>query len=116
VSYADGTIIIYDKEREDGTFTPQDPNKRSPFPVDPVKADDAVASMNNSSTSPLVSSEPHSTSGEWDPAEEMFVSMPPWHPASALGREWAGKNEKAGKNPISHWKLSRRGVVGKVVN
>ncbi|KXN92246.1 putative catabolite repression protein creC [Leucoagaricus sp. SymC.cos] len=26
VSHADGTIVVYDKERDDGTFTPQDPN------------------------------------------------------------------------------------------
>ena len=113
----DGSIIIYDKEREDGYFIPRDPNKQSRSSVIPVKTDDSSASTSNSSPAPSTSSDPPSGSGEWDPTEEMFVSMPPWHPASPVvqaGREWGGKNEKAGKNPISHWKLSRRSVVGEV--
>jgi WD40 repeat protein len=89
VSYADGSIVIYDKEREDGTFTPQVPR----------------------STANLAAS---ATPGEWDPNEEMFVSMPPWHPASpAPNRDGAGKNDKTGKNPISHWKLSKMSVLSK---
>ena len=117
VSYSDGSIIIYDKEREDGTFTPQDPNMHSLLSIAPAKTDDSMTNIGNS-TSLLTPSSRHPTLGEWDPTEEIFVSMPPWHPASpaaALGREGAGKSEKAGKNPISHWKLSRRGVVGKEI-
>lgn len=115
-SYANGSIIIFDKEREDGIFTPRDPNTAWPTSVVPAKAEESMASMTNSSTFAPTLSTPDSKTGEWDPTEEMFVSMPPWHPSSpaaALGREGAGKNDKAGKNPISHWKLSRRSVVGK---
>ncbi|KAF8511148.1 WD40-repeat-containing domain protein [Hysterangium stoloniferum] len=75
VSYTDGSIVIYDKEREDGTFTPQSPR----------------------STENLGD---YGAPGEWNPNEEMFVSMPPWHPA-----------DKTGKNPISHWKLSTMSVL-----
>jgi catabolite repression protein CreC len=118
VSYADGTIVIFDKEREDGVFSPQDPNKGGSTSVAPAKPDDSTASTTNSSTVVPSLSSPDSKTGEWDPSEEMFVSMPPWHPASpaaAVGREGAGKSEKAGKNPISHWRLSRRSVVGKAM-
>lgn len=129
-SYADGSIVIYDKEREDGTFTPQDPNKRAQASGALATADESLTTSSNLSTAAPTSSDPHSKSGEWDPTEEMFVSMPPWHPSSpaaVLNRESAGnnvktgknekagKNEKTGKNPITHWKLSRRGIVGKRV-
>ncbi|KAF8969786.1 WD40-repeat-containing domain protein [Flammula alnicola] len=98
VSHADGTIIVYDKEREDGTFTPQDPNTPSP--------NDA-----NGSLSPNT----EGTSQEWDPLDNIFVTMPPWHPVTATGGgiSTAGKSdkEKAAKNPVSHWRLSRQSVV-----
>uniref|UniRef100_D8PVB9 Uncharacterized protein n=1 Tax=Schizophyllum commune (strain H4-8 / FGSC 9210) TaxID=578458 RepID=D8PVB9_SCHCM len=78
VSHADGTIIVYDKEREDGSFSPQDPARR----VSPPPSDGSSSS-----------------GGSWDPMGDIFVSMPPWHP------------EKAAKNPVSHWRVSRRAVV-----
>ncbi|KAF8590025.1 WD40 repeat-like protein [Ramaria rubella] len=105
VSYTDGSIIIYDKEREDGTFTPQDPNKRP----EASKLDDITVGIANAPTSPSLPPDPR-TLPIWNPTEEMFVSMPPWHPSSPV-RDWVGKNEKIGKNPISHWKLSQRSVV-----
>ena len=98
VSHADGTIIVYDKEREDGTFTPQDPN----------------SSQNDNSS--FGSSSRDGSPQEWDPLDNIFVTMPPWHPATAAGGNMntAGKSEKdkAAKNPVSHWRLSRQGVVG----
>ncbi|KAF8964008.1 catabolite repression protein creC [Flammula alnicola] len=102
VSHADGTIIVYDKEREDGTFTPQDPNTPSP--------NDANG---------FLSPNTEGTSQEWDPLDNMFVTMPPWHPATATGGgiSTAGKSdkEKAARNPVSHWRLSRQSVVADFV-
>lgn len=88
MSHADGTIIVYDKDREDGTFTPQDPD-----------------------TSPAYSDSDSENSGAgWNPRESMFVSMPPWHPASGPGIK--PEKDKAVKNPVSHWRVSRRAISG----
>ncbi|KAG2366041.1 WD40-repeat-containing domain protein [Suillus spraguei] len=90
VSHADGTIIVYDKEREDGLFTASVPNGLTNTPH---------ITINAHHVSPI--------SGEWDPLSTMFVTPPPWHP------EATGKGEKGvvAKNPVSHWRLCRRGVV-----
>jgi WD40 repeat protein len=100
VSHADGTIIVYDTEREDGTFTPQDPNAPS-------------SDANTQTQSPT-----DGTPQEWDPLDNIFVTMPPWHPVTAAGGAMnaSGKadKEKVAKNPVSHWRLSRQGVVGMV--
>ncbi|TFK42389.1 catabolite repression protein creC [Crucibulum laeve] len=97
VSHADGTIIVYDKEREEGTFVPQDPSSPSTDPV------------NGTATS----SSEGSSQKEWDPTDSIFVTMPPWHPGSLLVPSAVGKSEKerAAKNPVSHWRVSRRGIV-----
>lgn len=98
VSHADGTIIVYDKEREDGTFTPQDPNS------------------GHNDNNGFGSTMSDGTSQEWDPLDNVFVTMPPWHPATAAsgGLSAASKSDKdkVAKNPVSHWRLSRQGVVG----
>ncbi|KAG1855090.1 WD40-repeat-containing domain protein [Suillus tomentosus] len=90
VSHADGTIIVYDKEREDGIFTATIPNGLTNTPHITINAHHA---------SPV--------SDEWDPLSTIFVTPPPWHP------EAIGKGEKGVvvKNPVSHWRLCRRGVV-----
>ncbi|KAJ7632962.1 catabolite repression protein creC [Roridomyces roridus] len=80
VAHADGTIIVYDKEREDGSFTPQDPVR------------------------PNADSE---SSKEWDPIDSIFVT----NPISGNGVGAPGKVEKVAKNPVSHWRVSRRAVV-----
>ena len=87
VSHADGTIVLYDKERDDGVFTPQHPDG----PFDP-------------SLSPL-----------WDPTHTMFVTMPPWHPipsTTTSGPPVPGKSDKdkVVKNPVSHWRVSRKAI------
>ena len=61
----------------------------------------------------------NSSNKDWDPFDNIFVTMPPWHPVStASNANGAGKaeKEKAVKNPVSHWRLSRRSVVGKASN
>ena len=80
-SHADGTIIVYDKDRDDGAFTPGAPDAEE----------------------------------EWNPLDSMFVTMPPWHPVGAASSGGEGKKEKADKaprNPVSHWKVSKRAIVG----
>ncbi|KAG2020119.1 catabolite repression protein creC [Coprinopsis cinerea AmutBmut pab1-1] len=93
VSHADGTIVLYDKEREDGVFTPNDPSSIPPE---------------------ISASEDGASYKEWDPLDNIFVSMPPWHPQTLGGTITTNsKNEKdkAAKNPVSHWRVSRRSVV-----
>lgn len=93
VSHADGTIVVYDKERGDGVFTPQDPNT-APQP-----------SLSDPSPSTSDSDPPAS----WDPHDNIFVTMPPWHPvASGTGKP---DKDKAVKNPVSHWRVSKRSIV-----
>ncbi|KAF6763913.1 catabolite repression protein creC [Ephemerocybe angulata] len=94
VSHADGTIVVYDKEREDGVFTPQDPSAPAP---------------DGSS-----GSEDGSSHREWDPMDNIFVTMPPWHPVTSgatAPTPGKGEKEKTAKNPVSHWRVSRRSVV-----
>lgn len=92
VSHADGSIIAYDKEREDGAFIPQD----------------QAPSITNSSLSD------ESFSHEWDPTDNIVVTMPPWHPVMSGNHILTpGKTdkEKTAKNPVSHWRVSRRKIV-----
>ncbi|KAJ7137724.1 WD40-repeat-containing domain protein [Mycena epipterygia] len=84
VAHADGTIIVYDKERDDGTFTPQDP-------VSPSDGQQR-------------------SSKDWDPVDSIFVTMPPWHPVSS-GAGLTAPGKVVAKNPVSHWRVSRRSVV-----
>ncbi|KAH8826850.1 WD40 repeat-like protein [Flagelloscypha sp. PMI_526] len=72
-------LIIFDKEREDGVFTPTTPPE-----------------------------------SEWDPLDSIFVSMPPWHPSllgDGLGPSGGAEDEGESKNPVSHWKVSKRKIV-----
>jgi catabolite repression protein CreC len=98
-SHADGTIIIYDKEREDGVFTPQDPKSPS------------LSSAPTSGSPPTPQSVSSPT--EWNALDNMFVTVPPWHPVTGgLGNGGRLDKEKTAKNPVSHWRVSRRSVVG----
>lgn len=96
VSHADGTIIVYDKERDDGVFSVMVPIIQ---------------------TSALLHSNPHTSqnqsqsAGGWDPLTTMYVTVPPWHPEANVS---GGMRVDRGvaKNPVSHWRLSKRAVVG----
>ena len=102
VSHADGTIIVYDKEREDGAFTPHEPGTSPPM-----------------MTSPLDGSSSSSSQAEWNPLDSIFVTMPPWHPVTVGGPVPLGakpEKEKTAKNPVSHWRVSRRSIVGERVS
>ncbi|KAG6906339.1 hypothetical protein DXG01_014420 [Tephrocybe rancida] len=99
-SHADGTIVVYDKERDDGAFVPNDPVGK---PSDPMGAS-------------LSEDRPQK---EWDPTDSIFVTMPPWHPVTSGGSFASnGKpdKEKAAKNPVSHWRVSRRSIVGNALH
>ncbi|KAI9065394.1 WD40 repeat-like protein [Trametes sanguinea] len=96
VSHADGTIIVYDKEREDGAFIPHEPGSSPPtvFPLDGTSSS--------------------SSQGEWNPLDSIYVTMPPWHPVTAGGPVVPGAKQdkdKTAKNPVSHWRVSRRSIV-----
>ncbi|KAH7923482.1 WD40 repeat-like protein [Leucogyrophana mollusca] len=100
VSHADGTIIVYDKERDDGVFTPQVPSTSAPSPS-PCPSDPPTAPT----STPTV---------DWDPLVNLFVTVPPWHPAPASGAAPGGNKpdkDRTAKNPLSHWRVSRRSVV-----
>lgn len=114
MSHADGTIIVYDKERDDGSFTPHEPFKRASS----TAATDLAGppSQPESSHSSIPSDDAASSKEEWDPLESIFVTVPRWHPAAAhhgglnLGRS---EKDRTPKNPMSHWRVSKRSVVGK---
>jgi hypothetical protein len=73
---------VFDRDREDGPFTPQEPH-----------------GLSTSSTENGLS-QGAATPSEWDPLCEMFVSPNPH------------VNEKSLKNPISHWRVSKRKITG----
>ncbi|KAI5116686.1 hypothetical protein M0805_007507 [Coniferiporia weirii] len=101
VSHADGTIIVYDKEREDGSFTAQAPFKRSTAP--PV-------SQSGSSSSSIPSEDANSRE-EWNPLESIFVTVPKWHPVGVHSNRGRSEKERTAKNPVSHWRVSKRSVL-----
>lgn len=97
----DGTIIVYDKEREDGAFTPQEP----------------TSSSSNGTTSLDSNGNPESSSpGEWNPLDSIFVTMPPWHPVTSVSGGGNREKEKVAKNPVSHWKVSKKSIMGKLTS
>jgi WD40 repeat protein len=106
-SHADGTIIIYDVEREDGSFTPLDPNT-TPSSASNIPSHNGSADSTNNLTPPVELS-----SQEWDPLDTIFVTIPPWHPA-ATSVNAPSKLTKAevAKNPVSHWRISKQAILG----
>lgn len=88
--------MVYDKERDDGTFIPQEPIGRAP-------------SVNGA---PASSSEDGTLQKEWDPTDSIFVTMPPWHPVMSGNGFGKADKEKTAKNPVSHWRVSRRSILG----
>ncbi|KAG7448140.1 WD40 repeat-like protein [Guyanagaster necrorhizus] len=95
-SHADGTIVVYDRERDDGTFKPQEP----------------IAQSGSSGSGSLPSSDDSTSQKDWDPMDNIFVTIPPWHPVTGgAGLKNEREREKAVKNPVSHWKISKKSVV-----
>ena len=104
MSHADGTIIVYDKERDDGVFLPQEPTHISAPDLiavpNPTLQDNALPRQRN----------------DWNPMERILVTMPPWHPgtsgAGLTSPGGKGEKERIAKNPVSHWRVSGRSVLG----
>lgn len=104
MSHADGTIVVYDKERDDGVFTPQEPVKQTSAPF-PSQFGDSSSSIPSDSANPRE---------EWDPLESIFVTVPKWHPVASHSGLNLGRSERdrTAKNPVSHWRVSKRSVAG----
>jgi catabolite repression protein CreC len=100
VSHADGTIIVYDRERDDGAFTAHEPGSLALIPP----------------TSDGSGSSSASSQKDWNPLDSIYVTLPPWHPVTvASGLSGTGgkmDKDKAAKNPVSHWRVSKRSIVG----
>lgn len=99
-AYADGTIVVYDTERQDAPFTPHDPAKPIPpaphaAPADGAAEETEAASANGSGGS--------QANGErmWNPLDEILVT-------SNVGGVGV---DKALKNPVSHWRLTEKKSV-----
>ncbi|KAG8808738.1 hypothetical protein FRC17_003804 [Serendipita sp. 399] len=96
--YADGTMVVFDRDREDGHFAPKEPHgpeiQPSPTPSPGLTTKFATAALSAAQSAVIYS--------EWDPLSTMFVTP------NSLGH---GGNEKALKNPVSHWKVSKKKIV-----
>lgn len=138
VAHADGTIIAYDKEREDHAFTPEAPYRRrtnpqsfnpaagmtsnssgsipisSPAPIPIPLASPGSLPVPLSTTSPGVShtSSDDSVREPWDPLESIFVSRPTHPVVSHSTRSGKPDRDRAQKNPVSHWRVAKRSVLG----
>ena len=105
VSHADGTIVVYDKEREDGAFTAPGP---SPQPS-------GGGSHSEGGSSSSIPSDDTNSHGEWNPMENIYVTMPRWHPITSHHQATNGskaEKEKTTKNPVSHWRVSKKSIIG----
>lgn len=106
VSHADGSIIVYDKEREDSNFTPRDPN---------AVLSNADPGYDNSSDSSKHRSGycVHARStGDSPLLCDMVVTPGPSDNLSGGSVLGVSTKDKALKNPISHWKVSRKAIHG----
>ncbi|CAE6442250.1 unnamed protein product [Rhizoctonia solani] len=94
-SYADGTIVVYDTERQDAPFVPHDPSKPIPPPPAPPSTHDTdEQKSSNGSGSAAAQSE-----RMWNPLNEILVTSN------------GGPDGKALKNPVSHWRLTEKKSV-----
>ncbi|KAG9007367.1 hypothetical protein FRB94_014394 [Tulasnella sp. JGI-2019a] len=158
-SHADGTIVVYDKEREDdASFTPSVPPTGPSASSVPVAAHPSPSIMTNSTIddstavtsldTPLepALSNPFSFTGigrhlqlptagnnrlasfsattaaassslpAWDPTEEMWVTRPggTWDGSDSAVADKDKEKEMAlaaTKNPVSHWRVAKKGIV-----
>jgi len=102
VSHADGTIIVYDKERDDGSFTPREPEARASTRTN--------GQANGSGSSSSIPSDGSDSQRDWNPLDSIFVTMPKWHPVTNIHLGRSAKSESF-KNPVTHWRVSKRSIV-----
>ena len=109
VSHADGTIIVYEKDREDGPFTPRPPptGVSPPLSHPQPHVPNPLSLSTGSSGGGGAPSQGEHFEAPWDPMDDMFVT--PNHAGGAVGL-----NEKAPpkKNPVSHWRVSKKSTIG----
>lgn len=98
-AYADGTMVVYDRDREDGPFAPKEPHGPE-VPLSTPKGN-VVASSND-----VIDAPDDTATTEWDPLYDIFVTPNPLA---------AGANEKSLRNPVSHWRVSKRRISGKLM-
>lgn len=120
VSHMDGTIIVYDREREDSNFVPKDPGVGPGTSI--LNAPNGTITNTGDPLPGASSSNAGSSSGsqsrtgdayEWNPADEIIVSPGPSGPPHSGGVP-VGK-EKVLRNPVSHWRISRKGINGEYI-
>jgi len=103
-------MIVYDIERDDGpSFKPREAGPSSPGTTDSTAgSSDRDAGLSGSTP-------------EWDPMEEILVTSGTGggnngegggSVSGIGGMGTLGGREKAGKNPVSHWRVSNRNIVG----
>ena len=90
-SHSDGTLIVYDKERDDATFTPETPTPNGA----------AAAAPNNPDNIPYLPST--TTNPETTP--NTTTTTPPLH----INKSVNSKNQKS--NPVASWKLSNHSIT-----
>ena len=140
-AHTDGTIIVYDTEREDAAFTPEAPYKRTaphvpvssgtgpdsgsgsgaglgpdsnPNPTSiPASGSAPQVGQSGSSSSSIPSEDSSSAKEPWDPLESIFVSRTPTPaPGHAYARGGKPERERTHKNPVSHWRVAKRSILG----
>ncbi|KAG9013240.1 hypothetical protein FRB90_006110 [Tulasnella sp. 427] len=132
VSHANGTIVVYDKEREDDTsFQPSTPptgpftsssNSSGAPPSPSVVPEGGEGHSAHPSSFSATSHTQQSTAADvvagWNSLEDIWVTRPGGGGADDRERDATTEKEKeremiaaATKNPVSHWRVSRKSVV-----
>ncbi|KAF8344156.1 WD40-repeat-containing domain protein [Cantharellus anzutake] len=104
VSHADGSIIVYDKEREDSNFTPKDPNTVLSH------ADFMYEHGSESSKQGPGDSGPPRSLPDSSLLLDIVVTPGPSGNFSSGNVLGVPTKDKVLKNPISHWKVSRKAI------
>ena len=101
-------MIVYEKDREDGPFTPRQPPIGVSTPL-PHPQPNIPNPLSSSTSGGGGSAPPQSDQFEapWDPMDDMFVT--PNHAGGAVGLNEKGPPKK---NPVSHWRVSKKSIIG----
>lgn len=97
---------MYEKDREDGPFTPRPPPTGANPPLSQTHTSNPLSSSTSSSGGGAVPHGDH-TEAPWDPMDDMFVT--PNHAGGAVGLNEKGPPRK---NPVSHWRVSKKRIIG----
>lgn len=105
-------MIVYDKERDDGPFVPRDPPGPRTAVSPTLPSPTGYKGIEEVLLPPSAVDPPEQD--EWSPFDEIFVTPgPSVAQAGGIGAlVGGGAREKVIKNPISHWRVSKRAIVG----